>query len=72
MMQQMQCCKDTAYLILSLMRFILRIYFEDVQACLTIQRAVQIIVVTPESDKNIGLLHEKEEEAEEEEGEGEG
>ncbi len=51
-MQHMQASENTAYLILSLMLFVLRIYFEDVQSCLTIQRAVQIIVVTPESGKN--------------------
>ena len=45
------------------MLFVRRIYFEDVQTCLTIQRAIQIIVVTPKSDKNIS--HDEEEEEEE-------
>lgn len=51
-----------AYLILSLMLFILRIYFEDVQPCLTIQRAVQIVIVTPERDKHISREHHEQEE----------
>lgn len=56
----MQDSGNTAYLILSLMLFVLRIHFEDVQACLTIQRAVQIIVVTPDSDDNISQEEEEE------------
>ena len=43
------------------MLFVLRIYFEDVQTCLTIKRAVQIIIVTPESGEKAVVRKKKKE-----------